>query len=101
MATRKDFVAGAREPEAAKSLPLPEGVRSLRDRLTRKPDHKSFLIHLTTWQGRPFNLRYTAGRPVVMEPAKTGGTYLFSGSGMIYASEEQAEIEKQIKRKGG
>jgi len=101
MTTRKDFVAGARDQDATKGLALPDGVRSMRERLTRKPESKTFLIHLTTWQGKPFNLRYVSGRPVVMEAAQAGGTYLFSGSGMIYASEDPPEIERQIKSKGG
>ena len=101
MTTRKDFVAGARDQDAPKGMALPEGVRSVRERLSRKPETKSFLISLTTWQGKPFNLRYVAGRPVAMEASPAGGTYLLSGSGMIYAAEDTAEIERQIKRKGG
>jgi hypothetical protein len=101
MTMRKDFVAGARDADSPKGLAIPDGVRAIRERLTRKPDSKTFLIQLTTWQGSVFHLRYTAGRPVAMESAAAGGTYLYSGARMVYVADERDEIERQIKRRGG
>jgi uncharacterized protein YlzI (FlbEa/FlbD family) len=84
--------------QAKPFVPNPPSEPILNPSERKSPDAhtKVFFVHLTTWNGVPFLVRYNTAEDFPMEPAEAGGTYIFYGYKIFYVQESREEVNAKI-----